>query len=299
MKALQVLRDTFDDFVRHDCPMMAAALSYYTVFSLPPLLLLIAYVAGALFGREAVEVHLIGQVRSLIGPDAAEQVQTMVGLAGEKLATDGVSLLVSIGTLLFAASGVLVQLQTALNRAWQVHPDPRSGGVRNFVAKRLLSFAAVVAGAFLLLVSLTLSAAISAFGDLAVLLLPALVSTAMLYALETAASIVLFTLVFAGMLRYLPDVRVAWRDVRLGAFVTATLVMLGKLAVGVYLGGSRALDYFGAAGSLAVIMFWVYAASMIVLFGAEFTHTWAQARGRPVIPQRGAIRYDRVERNLA
>lgn len=271
--------------------MMAAALSYYAVFSLPPVLLIIAFVAGALFGQQAVESHLIEQVQSLIGPNAAAQVQTMLEQAGARLATNGVSLLVTIATLLFAATGVLAQLQAALNRAWQVRPAPDSTAIRNFAVKRLVSFAGVLAVAFLLLVSLVLSAAISAFGDMVLQFLPAPASTALLQGLEFVGSVALFTLLFAGMLRYLPDVTIAWRDVRLGAFITALLIMLGKLAVGLYLGRSNVIEYFGAAGSLAVIMLWVYAASMILLFGAEFTQTWASARGRPTVPQRGAVRF--------
>jgi membrane protein len=272
---------------------MAASVAYYTVFSLPPLLFITVAAAGFFFGRTTVEGYLLEQAKSLVGESPASQIETMLKAAGDRIAQGGSALLVSIGALLIAATGVMAQLQVALNRAWEVRPDPQGGGIRRFIVKRLVSFAAIIAIAFLLLVSLIFSAAISAFGGTAFGLLPNQLSQGLLYTMELSASVVLFTAVFAGVFRFLPDAVIRWRDVLVGALFTAVAFTLGKFGLGLYLGNFDVARDFGAAGSLAVIMLWVYYVSVILLLGAEFTQVWARTHGNPVRPERGSIRYSR------
>lgn len=288
---ITLVKLTLQQFSEDDCMMMAAALSYYTIFSLPPLLFTTIAAAGAIFGQSAVESHLLGQARELIGSSAAEQIGTMLNHVEERVAQGGAALLVSLGALLFAATGVLVQLQAALNRAWEVRPDPEAGSIRNFLMKRLISFAIIVAVAFLLLVSLVLSAAISAFGGAVFGLLPDQASQGLLYLTELTSSLILFTVVFAAMFHFLPDAQVQWRDVWAGAFLTALLFAVGKFALSLYIGNTDVAATFGAAGSLAIIMLWVYYASAILLLGAEFTQVWARLGGSPIRPEPGSVRF--------
>lgn len=290
-KAVELAKKTFQEFGEDDCIMMAASLAYYTVFSLPPLLFTTIAAAGFLFGEQTVERHVLQQTQGLIGQSAAAQVGTMLQAVEERVSAGGLALIVSVGALLFAATGVLAQLQAALNRAWEVRPDPETGGLRNFLTKRLVSFAAIVAVAFLLLVSLVLSAAISAFGGAIFGLLPNQASAGLLHLVEIVSSLVLFTVVFAGVFHFLPDAEIRWQDVWAGALFTALLFTAGKFALGVYLGNFDVAANFGAAGSLAVIMLWVYYASIILLLGAEFTQVWARSNGSPIKPEPGSIRF--------
>ena len=271
-------------FTDDDCTTMAAALSYYTVFSLPPLLLVVVQSAGFLLGTDRVKDRLMTHVDGLVGPAATEQVQVMLDAAAARASGEGLILVVSIITLLVAATGAFVQLQAALNRAWGVRPDPNQSFFQSFAVKRLASIGMVLTIGFLLLVSLALSALLTAAGDL----LP--VSEGVLHFADVLANLVVFTLLFGLIFRWMPDAQIAWRDVWLGALVTTGLFIGGRYLVGIYLGQSDAGEYFGAAGSLAVIMLWVYVVSMIVLLGAEFTQTWVQRQGRWIRPEPGAVK---------
>ena len=186
-------------------------------------------------------------------------------------------------------------LQGALNRVWEVKPDPAQGGIMNFIIKRFLSLGLIVVIGFLLLVSLALSAALAAFGEVLSARMPG-ISDIVLHVVNFALSFVVITGVFAAMFKVLPDAEVTWGDVWVGAIATALLFVLGKYAIGLYLGQSNPGDAYGAAGSLAVILVWVYYASMIVLFGAEFTQQWANKRGAGIQPEDGAVRVERHEK---
>ncbi|HEV7590806.1 MAG TPA: YihY/virulence factor BrkB family protein, partial [Longimicrobium sp.] len=180
-------------------------------------------------------------------------------------------------------------LQTALDRAWEVKPDPRAGGIKNFIFKRVLSLGMVLGIAFLLLVSLALSAMLTAVGGAIGALIPG-ASAVVVGILQTVISLAVITLLFAAIFKVLPDAVIAWRDVWVGAFVTAVLFEVGKWAIGLYLGHSNPGKAYGAAGALAVILVWIYYTAMIVLFGAEFTQTWAVRRGSGIRPEEGAVR---------
>jgi membrane protein len=277
------------DFLDDDCMTRAAALSYYTVFSLPPLLILILLLAGTLLDPNDVRGGLESQIDALMGPAGGDQVRTMLTHA-ERPGGGLFPTLIGIGALLFGATGAFSQLQSALNRVWEVEPDPHQGGLKTFLFKRLLSFGMILTVAFLLLVSLAVSAALAAFGSALESFLPEGVSAPLLQALNLVLSLAVITLLFAAIFKVLPDATVAWRDVWVGAAVTAVLFTVGKFLIGLYLGTSNPGEAYGAAGSLALLLLWIYYSSIIMLFGAEFTQAWAETHGRAVTPEQGARR---------
>lgn len=290
-----LLKRTASEFVNDECPRMAAALSYYTVFSLPALLVLILLVAGAVWDPEDVRGQLAAQIDAVMGPATAEQVRAILDQSEQPGAGRPLAAILGIGALLFGATGAFIELQAALNRAWNVGPDPEQGGIRNFITKRLLSIGMVLSIAFLLLVSLVLSAVLAAFGDVFTTMLPGEVSEALLVALNFGVSLLVITLLFAAMFKVLPDAQIAWRDVWVGALVTTVLFLVGKFLIGLYLGQTNPGEAYGAAGSLAILLVWIYYSAMILLIGAEFTQVWANDRGRGVEPQEGAVRVERSE----
>lgn len=284
----RVLKRAGAEFFRDACPRLAAAISYYAVFSLAPLLVLVILVLGLVLDPALVEGRLYGEIRSILGAEGARQVGTMLRNANRPGSGGALSWTLGLAALLFGATGVFVQLQAALNAAWEVEPAPRGGPLRGFAVKRLLSLGMVLAVGFLLLVSLVLSALISLVGGAAGAWLPSEISAVALRAFDVGGSITLFTLLFAALFVILPDARVAWRDVWIGAFSTAALFVGGKYLIGLYIARSEPGDVFGAAGSLAVVMIWIYYSAFIFLFGAELTQAWAAARGRRIEPEEGA-----------
>jgi membrane protein len=286
----QLLKSSVREFIDDDCPTMAAALSYYTVFSLPPLLVLILLLVGAVMDPQDVQGSLETNLQSLMGPRAGQTVRTILEHAQLPGSGGLIATAIGLGVLILGAAGVFGQLQAALNRAWGVKPDPSQGGIRSFVMKRVFTFGMILALAFLLLVSLVLSAALAAFGGALGRWLPAGFSATLLQVINFAISFGVIALLFAAMFRVLPDAKVRWHDVWVGAIVTAFLFVVGKTLIGIYLGHSNPGQAFGAAGSLALLLVWIYYSSMILLFGAEFTQVWADQRGAGVVPERGAMR---------
>lgn len=297
---LTVVKRTFSEFSGDDCPRMAAALAYYVVFSLPPLLVLILMISGVFMSSEEVQGYIEGQMSA----DQAEQISTMIESAEERLSGGSLAIFLGIAGLIFSASGAFAQLQKALNTAWDVGPDPDETGkdkVVHLITKRLLSLGMIIVAAFLLVIALSLSGLISAFSEqIAELLAPVGISAGaagvLSWVADAVVSLAIVTLLFAAMFRFLPDVRIRWRDVIFGAFVTAILFVIGKLVVGWYIGQSNPGEAFGAAGSLAAIMIFVYYASMILLLGAEFTQVWARRSGRKIAPGKHAVRVIRETR---
>jgi membrane protein len=225
-----------------------------------------------------------------MGPTATEQISAILSQLHQPGAAGLLPTIVGIGGLILGATGAFGQLQAALNRAWEVAPDPRQGGVRGFLVKRLFSFGMILSVAFLLLVSLVLSAALSAFSGTLGRMLPNGLSVTLLQVLNLTVSFLVITALFATIFKVLPDAKVAWRDVWVGAAVTALLFVVGKFLIGFYLGRSNPGQAFGAAGSLALLFAWVYYSAMILLFGAEFTQAWVERNGGSIAPQRGAVR---------
>ena len=292
-RGVDLVKATFKDFSDDEATWKAAALAYYTVFALPPLLVLLLQVASAIWDPIEVRRTLTGEFQSLMGQDVAGQIQTMINSAEQKASGTGLRLVMSIAGLVFGATGAFVSLQSALNRAWEVEPDPKQGGIKNFIMKRFLSLGMVLGIAFLLLVSLALTSALSAAGSALLGGLPEAVG----HALNFALSFVVVALLFAGIFKLLPDAKVQWRDVWVGAVVTALLFVVGKFAIGLYIGRSDPGSAFGAASALAVLLVWIYYAAVIVLLGAEFTQAWVKQKGRDIEPKEGAVRIvERKER---
>ena len=283
---LAVLKDTAKDFWNDDCPRMAAALSYYTVFSLPPLLVLVIAVAGLVWDPEDIRGAIAREMGNLVGAQGSAQIREILEAADRPGSGKGVASIIGIAALILGATGAFIQLQGALNDAWEVEPDPKQGGVKNFILRRVFSFAMILGIAFLLLVSLVLSAALSALGSM----LGGGASETVLLVVNFVVAFTVITVLFAAMYKVMPDAVVAWRDVWVGAIGTTFLFMIGKFLLAFYLGRNEPGNAFGAAGSLALILIWVYYASMIVLFGAEFTEAWATVKGGGIKPKGGATR---------
>jgi membrane protein len=257
-------------------PSMGAAISYYTIFSLAPLLVIVIAVAGAIFGRDAVQEQILGQIGGLVGRDGATAVQAMLKAASD---TDQglVAGLISAVVLLVGATTVFAELQSALDRIWHVPEKEKPSGVWAVLRARLLSFGLILGLAFLLMVSLMVSAALAAFDSWFGGLLPGW--EALLQGLNVLISFGIMTLLFAMIFKLMPTAPIAWRDVWVGAAVTAVLFELGKLLIGLYLGKSGVTEAFAAAGSLVVLVAWVYYAAQIFLLGAEFTKVYADEHG--------------------
>ena len=283
---LGLLKHTALDFWNDDCPRMAAALSYYTIFSLPPLLILIIAIAGWIWDPEEIRAAIETQMGSLVGPEAALQVREMIGHAESQDTQSIWTKIIGIAALIFGATGAFIQMQTALNDAWKVEPDPSQGGIKNFIVKRVFSFGLILFIAFMLLISMALTTGLSAMGERVGGGLPETV----LHVLTFIVSFAVITALFAAMFKVMPDATIAWRDVWIGAIVTALLFVGGKYALAFYLGRSDPGSAFGAAGSLALILVWIYYATMILLFGAEFTEAWATERGGGITAEKGATR---------
>jgi membrane protein len=296
---VQLVKQTFKGFIEDDCPTMAAALSYYTVFSLPPLLVLLLTLLGAVMDPQDIQGGLEAQMRSAMGPSGAEQVRTILANADRPGSGGALPTVLSVIALLLGATGVFGQLQAALNKAWGVAPDPEKGGIKSMLAKRVFGVGMVVGLAFILLVSLVVSAVLSAFGEQLGRYLPSGLSAPVLEAINFAGSLAVISLLFGAIFRVLPDAEIAWRDVIVGAVVTGLLFVAGKFALGLYLGRSNPGEAFGAAGALALMLVWIYYSSMIVLLGAEFTQAWAERRGSGIVPEKGAVRVVRETRRLA
>jgi membrane protein len=278
-------KQTFTEWSNDKGGRLGAALSYYTVFSLAPLLLLVISIAGLVFGRAAAEGRLFGQLAGLVGPEAAHLIQSAVSKAHQ---TKGGALGTAIGVvvLLAGATGVVIELQGALDAVWKVEPKPNRG-IWGVVRTRLLSVGMILSMGFLLLVSLVVSAALAAlsgwlraaFGDVAILS----------WAIDAVVALAVISTLMALIYKILPDAEVAWRDVWVGAVATGVLFMLGKYLIGVYIGRASVGSAFGAAGSLAVLLVWIYYSAQIVLLGAEFTRVYANRFGEKVRPSRQAI----------
>jgi membrane protein len=288
---VDIIKSTVREFLDDDAPRLAAALSYYTVFSLPPILILILLMTGVFMDIDTVADQIVDRAEGALGADGAQQIETMIrGTAdfdGGTLAT-----ILSLLAIAFGATGAFFQLQSALNKAWGVAPDP-DAGIKTFVTKRALSFAMIVGAALLLLVTLVISAVLGRAGDEVAALLPAFLSGPMLVVLDLGISLTVITLLFAAIFKVLPDATVRWRDVGIGAFVTAILFIALRHLFGVFLSMSDPGSAFGAAGSLAVILIWIYAAAMVLFLGAEFTQVWARRRGARIEPSPGAVRVTR------
>lgn len=291
MSRLRTARDlvvaTGKEVLDDDVPSLAAAIAYYAVFSLPPLLVTIVALAGAVAGPDRVQEALTSQIGGLAGGGTGEAVRGMIEQAGSL--GDGMGAkLAGLAALLFGATGAFGQLQKALNRAWEVE-KVSEGGLVKMLAKRVLSFGMVVTIALLLLVSLVIDAALGAAGDAASGLLPSEAARVGIGIASFVVSLLVTAGLFAIVFKVLPDAEIRWRDVAVGALATAVLFAVGKAGIGFYVGTSDPGSAFGAAGALALLLLWIYYTSLILLVGAEFTQIWATRFGQGIAPDGTAL----------
>jgi membrane protein len=265
-------RETFHRWMEDKASGLAAALAYYALFSLAPLLLIVTSVAGLVFGQQAAEGHLYLQVSSLVGPDSAAAIQSIVANMGLHPSKGVLATVVGVGVLIVGATGVFAQLQESLNTVWRAK-SPTTNGLLDWFRVRFLSFSMVMGVGFLLLISLVLSALLAGVGQFLTAFIPGWVVLG--HALNVLISLGGITVLFAMMFKVLPDTPVAWRDVWLGALVTSVLFTLGKFAIGFYLGQASVASSYGAAGSVVIVLLWVYYSSLILYLGAEFTHVYS------------------------
>lgn len=277
------LKQTFKEFFDDSCTRLAASLAYFTVFALPPLLYILLMCFGLYYkatgqgGDETAQRQMQQQIETIVGPEASKQIEGILAKAGEQGQGNAWRWVVSIVGVLIGATGLVAALQDTLNETWEVQPDPAQGGVKNFIMKRVLSLGMILAIAFILLVSTLVSYWVNKVvsgGGVAV---------------SAVVTFSVVTLLFAAMFKYLPDAIVRWKDVLIGAVVTAALFTLGKELLTLYLSRTD-FSQFGAAASLAVLLVWVYYSSLILLYGAEFTQVWAKRYGGGIQPEPGAVR---------
>jgi membrane protein len=280
-----LLKETYLAWSEDNASRLAASLSYYTAISIAPLLIVIIAIAGLFAGTQQAQTQLVGQIQGLVGAEGAKVVQTVIDNA-DRPSVASVAGLISLVMLLWGASNVFAELQASLNRIWGVETQ-HGQGVLVTLKDRFFSFAMVVVMGFLLLVSLVVSAVLSALGNYLSGLLPG--GDLLWQVLNFLISFAVITLLFGLMFKVLPDAKSAWRDIWLGAAVTALFFVIGKSLIGLYLGTQSLGSAYGAAGSLVVLLLWVYYSAQIFFFGAEFTQVYASRYGQGVRPAAEAV----------
>ncbi len=279
-----LLKQTYAEFSKDKCFRLSAAVAYYAVFSLAPMLVIVIAAAGLFWGQEAASGALFGQIKGMVGEESAAAIQGMTQSA-YKPGTGVWAAVIGVAALLITSTTLFVQLQDALNEVFDVEP-PQESGIWYFVRTRLLSFGLVLTVAFLLLVTLVVNAALAAFFNMFSGMLGEGWAVAA-HAIEFGVSTLIVSLLFALIFKYLPDARLAWRDVWIGSLVTGVLFAIGRTAIGLYLGRSDLGAAYGSAAALVVILLWVNYAALILFVGAEFTQVWANRRGAGVRPVAG------------
>ncbi len=263
----KILRDAGNGWFEDNAPRLSAALAFYTILSIAPLLVIVTAIAGAVFGKDAASGQLVEQLSEILGKSGAEVVKSVIEKSDRPTAGT-VASLIGLVTLLFGASGVFGELQGALNTIWNVKPKPGLG-ILCTIRDRFLSFGMVLAVGFLLLVTLIINTALAGFSGFLEGLVPGL--AVIMQIANSLLSFLLVTALFAMIFKFLPDVKIAWRDVWLGAMVTALLFTVGKYFIGFYLGKAGVATPFGAAGSLVAFVVWIYYSALILFFGVELT----------------------------
>ncbi len=276
-----LLKQTFKEFLADKCVKLSAALSYYTIFSLPPLLVIIISLSGMFFGAEAVRGEIFGQINGLVGNDAALQIQETIKKV-ELSNSSNYAQTIGIIALLFGASGVFAEIQDSINYIWGLRAKPNRGLIK-YLYNRLMSFSMIGSVGFLLLVSLIANSLLDIFSKRLEAFLPE--NTVILfYVINFLVIFSIITLLFYIIFRTLPDGKIARRDCLIGAGVTAVLFMIGKFLIGFYLGSYNIASIYGAAGSIIIILVWVYYSAIILYFGAVFTKVYAYKYGQKIIP---------------
>ena len=282
-----LLRETFLEFLDNNSFDRGAALAYYTIFALPPILIIIINSAGALFGKKAVSGQIYYEIKELIGSEGALEVQTMV----EKVSQSSeltFTTVIGVITLLLAATALFISMQDALNNIWGVKPKPRNQYFK-LILDRVLSFAMIFSFTFILLVSLVAQAVLAKLGDYLMQLLDQ-TAIILLQMFNQVLSLAVVAFIFAMIFKFLPDAKIQWRDVWVGAIVTSILFALGRFLIGFYLGSSNYANVYGAAGTIVIILVWVFYSSQILFFGAVFTLVFSRKYGSNIYPSPYAVR---------
>lgn len=286
-KAGYLLKESFKAFLEDNAIKLSASLSYYTIFSLPPLLIIIISLCGIFFGAEAVKGELFGQINGLVGNEAALQIQEAI--KNVKLSRNNIfATTMGVIILIIGASGVFAEIQNSLNFIWGIKAKPKRGFIK-FLTNRLMSFSMIGSVGFLLLVGLIVNSLMDLLGRRLAANFPK-DAFYLIYTLNTIIVFMIITILFTVIFKTLPDGKVALRDCIVGASVTSFLFMIGKFAIGAYLGSSAIASVYGAAGSLILILVWVYYSAFILYFGAEFTKVYAYTHGKKIIPNQYSVK---------
>ena len=288
----QILKAAFKGFSDDKVAKLSASLAYFTIFSIGPMLIVVIFFANLFYGREAVEGTIFGQIKGFVGADAAAQIQSIIksaSLSGKS----SIMAIVGFVTLIIGATSVFSEIQDSINMIWNLKPKPKKGWLKMLI-NRLLSFSVVVGLGFLLLVSLIVTGLVEALSNRLYHIFPD-ITVAIVYVVNLVITFSVITLLFAVIFKVLPDARIKWRDVFTGAVVTAILFMLGKFGISFYIGSSNIDSTYGTAGSLVVILLWIYYSSLILYFGAEFTKAYAARHGSHIEPNHYAVWVKQVE----
>jgi membrane protein len=288
-----ITKQSFSDFIDNKVFKLSAALAFYTIFSLPAMLIIIISISDIFYGRAAIEGTLYHQIAGFVGIDAAKQIQETI--RGAALSESSYfATVVGIITLLFGATSVFSEIQDSINHIWKLKSKPRGTGFLKMLFNRLLSFSLVVSLGFLLLVSLLINGLMDILITRLTSMFPEL-TVIVVYAVNIIITFGITALLFALIFKVLPDARIKWRHVRAGAITTAILFMVGKFLIGYYLGHSKLSSTYGTAGSVIVMLLWVYYSSMILYFGAVFTHVFAAHTGSRIYPNSYAVWVQEIE----
>jgi membrane protein len=291
-KIWKVLKDSFNGFSDDKVLKLSAALAYYTVFSIGPLIIVIIYLAGVIYGREAIQGSIFSHIEGLVGADAAQQIQSMIKNA--VLNNKGnIAAIIGVVTLVLGATGVFAEIQESVNMIWGLKPKPKKSWLK-MIMNRLLSFSVIVSLGFILMVSLILTGLIEALMGRLQAYFPN-ITIVLVYVVNLVITFTIISTLFAIIFKVLPDAKIKWRDVLTGSMVTAVLFMAGKFAITFYIGSSNIGGTYGAAGSLVVLLLWVYYSSVILYFGAEFTKAYAANFGSPIHPSEYAVWVKNIE----
>ncbi|MVN22673.1 YihY/virulence factor BrkB family protein [Mucilaginibacter arboris] len=293
-----LLKGAFNGFLDDKALKLSASLAYYTVFSLAPLLLLMISLAGAFFGNDAINNKVFEEINGLVGNQAAKQIQDMIKSVSLSGKTTSAVIIGGI-TLLLGATSVFSEIQDSINMIWKVKAKPKRGWLK-LVQDRLLSSSLIVALGFLLIVSLVINGMVLALSDILKRFLPD-ITVIFVNILNVAVSFIVISVLFGVIFKVLPDVKIRWKDVRSGALFTAVLFMIGRFAIGLYITTTGTGSTYGAAGSLIVILVWVYYTAAILYFGAEFTQVYAEFKGVKIEPADFAVHVQQteIERDVA
>lgn len=290
-----LIKETFKEWNASDPWRLSAVVAYYAIFSLPALLIIVINIAGAVFGKEAIQGKVSDEIGKAMGADAANTIETMIANAGTSDHTI-VATIIGIATLLFGATGVFYQLQKSLNEVWQVKEDPKAG-IKKMIINRATGFGLVLVIGFLLLISLVISTGLTAMGNWIKAVLPDYLHGVFLV-INFIFSLAIITVLFALIFKFLPDVKIRWKSVWIGSIVTSLLFVIGKFGLSIYFGKADPGSTYGATGSIILILLWVSYSCLILFFGAEFTQIYARKYGHPIEPDKYARKVEIFEKTL-